>query len=176
MGTADPHAVGSAARLHRRTGGQMSAEDQTTELTSVEGARAKPPDGWEEWGLARRVAWAQSQIGRVQRDGHAVIEKDGRTLYSYDYITEGVLMDAVRGYLSDVGVAVFVEFADVRREGSLTTVLGSAVYACDGPGGYHEMRVGIAGTGADQGDKGLYKAMTGAMRYHLWKSNLIPTG
>jgi hypothetical protein len=92
--------------------------------------------------------------------------------YEYSYPTENDLMNAVRGELGKRGVAVLVSWDKVDQQGTLSTVYGTLMFT----DGNEQYSIGLLGTGADKGDKGIYKAMTGAVRYALWKTFLIPTG
>jgi hypothetical protein len=124
--------------------------------------------------LAGKFAEVQLAVDRVPRSGHAVVRMKGGGEYSYDYPTENDLMAAVRSQLASRNVATFVSWPNVQMHGSLTIVHGLMTFV-DGDTGERES-IEFVGSGADQGDKGLYKAMTGAMRYAIWKTFLIPTG
>lgn len=133
------------------------------------------PTTEEPKGLHRKMAAAQAAIGRMQRSGHAdVKDKDGKKLYSYDYLTESDLMNAVKKQLSKVGVAIYVSCVNQREEAGATRVEVEVTFA-DGETG-ETFTVKGQGAGTDKGDKGVYKAQTGAVRYVLWKTFLVPTG
>lgn len=132
----------------------------------VRRAEAQPPP---PKGLAAKMAETQLAIDGVPRSGRADMGQ-----YSYDYATENDLMNAVRGELAKRGVAIYVSWVRAEMQGTLTTVYGEMRFV-DSESGEREV-IGMIGTGADRGDKGIYKAMTGANRYALWKTFLIPTG
>jgi hypothetical protein len=94
--------------------------------------------------------------------------------HKYAYATEADIVEAVRGAMSSRGVVLVPSVRSVVREGTLTTVL-MAFQFTDGETGETSTH-DWAGTGDDKGDKGLYKAMTGALKYFLLKTFLLPTG
>lgn len=125
--------------------------------------------------LFTKLAKAIGEISRVPKRGRNEFHK-------YDYVTEADLLEAVRQKLADVGVAYFFSVNEVRtrelpgnpKGGPVTEVSVSATFA-DGETG-ETFTVQGAGAGQDAGDKGLYKAITGAQKYLLMKTFLVPTG
>lgn len=118
-------------------------------------------------GLHAKLAEVMAEVGRVPKRGRNEFHK-------YDYATEADIVEAVRGALSSRSVSLLPSVKQVLRDGTLTTVLMSFTFT-DGVTGEttaHDW----AGTGDDKGDKGLYKAMTGALKYFLLKTFLLPTG
>ena len=112
-------------------------------------------------------------IGNIQKNGH-------NKFHDYHYITEADLMEAVRGHLSDAGIAFFVsaDRYEVRpaadgKSGELTTVFLTATFACTDTGATYT--VSWMGTGADKSDKGIYKAYTGGLKYLLMKTFQVST-
>jgi hypothetical protein len=117
-------------------------------------------------------------IGEISR-----VPKRGRNeFHKYDYVTEADLLDAVRAKLAEANVAYFFSVLSVEtrelpgnpKGGPITQVTVSATFA-DGDTGETWMVHG-AGAGQDAGDKGLYKAITGAQKYLLMKTFMVPTG
>lgn len=118
-------------------------------------------------GLHAKLAEVMAEVGRVPKRGRNEFHK-------YWYATEADIVEAVRGALSSRGVSLIPSITEVLREGTLTTVLMEFQFA-DGATGETSTHK-WAGTGDDKGDKGLYKAMTGALKYFLLKTFLMPTG
>lgn len=126
--------------------------------------------------LASKLARILGEIGKVPKSGH-------NSFHNYDYVTENDLVYAVRAKLAEAGVFVFssnesqhVEVCE-DKEGKkffLTTVTTKHTFV-DGESG-ESFSVLSQGQGSDNGDKGGYKAMTGAMKYFLYKCFMIPTG
>jgi hypothetical protein len=126
--------------------------------------------------LASKLAKILGEVGKVPKSGH-------NSFHNYDYVTENDLVYAVRAKLAEAGVFVFssnesqhVEVCE-DKEGKkffLTTVTTKHTFV-DGESG-ESFSVLSQGQGSDNGDKGGYKAMTGAMKYFLYKCFMIPTG
>ena len=124
--------------------------------------------------LHAKMAAAQAAIGAMPRTGQATVETRSGGRYSYDYLTEDDLMAAVRKELSAKGVATYVSVVKQWEEEGATRVM-LAVTFTDSESG-ESFTVNGQGAGADKGDKGVYKAITGATRYVLWKTMLVSTG
>lgn len=123
--------------------------------------------------LHGKIAEVQNELGVMPKDRHVEVRKGSEFLYSYDYLSESALMSAVREKLARRSVAVYVSVENQRREGGLTMVETAMTFA-DGPTG-ETFTISGQGQGADPSDKGVYKAITGAVRYMLWKTFLVPT-
>jgi hypothetical protein len=114
------------------------------------------------------------------------VEKKGRnSFFNYDYARETDILDAVRAKLAENGVFVFtsVESVDLRETGKRTrdgspvnmvTVRTKHVFRDAETG--ESAEVFGTGSGEDAGDKAVYKAITGAMKYFISKNFLISTG
>lgn len=129
--------------------------------------------------LARKLAAILGEIGKVEKTGE-------NSFHHYKYVTESALVWAVRKELAAAKVFVFTstEAQDVKiihEKGengaestwALTTVTTRHTFV-DGESG-EEFSVLSQGQGADNGDKGGYKAITGAMKYFIYKCFMIPT-
>ncbi len=114
------------------------------------------------------------------------VEKKGRnSFFNYDYARETDILDAVRTKLAEHGIFVFtsVEHTDVKetakrtRDGSpVNLVFVKTKHTFwDGESG-ETAEVFGTGCGEDSGDKAIYKAITGAMKYFISKNFLISTG
>lgn len=126
--------------------------------------------------LAIKLARILGEVGKVPKSGH-------NSFHNYDYVTENDLVYAVRAKLAEAGVFVFssnesqhVEVCEDKdgKKFFLTTVTTKHTFV-DGESG-ETFSVLSQGQGSDNGDKGGYKAMTGAMKYFLYKCFMIPTG
>lgn len=125
------------------------------------------------------VAKLAEVMGEVER-----VEKRGRNdFHKYDYATEGDIAAAVRKGLSARSIIVVPRTIDptlgtVERKngGGDTLVTLRVVFAfLDGETG-QSLEVPVYGQGQDGGDKAFYKALTGAVKYLLLKTFLMPTG
>lgn len=126
--------------------------------------------------LYAKLAAVMQEIGYVKKAGR-------NTFHGYDYVTEADLVDAVREKLAARNVVVIPSLSGIDERGvtnakgkaSTVTTARVAFTFCDGDSGQTHTAE-WAGAGDDPADKGLYKAYTGAVKYFLMKSFLIPTG
>lgn len=118
-------------------------------------------------GLVRKLAKVMGEIGRIEKRGR-------NDFHKYDYVLESDLVDAVRGLLAKAGVMIFPSVESYEVHGDVTH-LKVKFTMVDGESGQTIEAYGY-GQGADKGDKGGYKAMTGATKYFLMKTFLIATG
>jgi hypothetical protein len=109
--------------------------------------------------------------------GH--LEKRGRNdFHKYNYVTEADVVQALRSELAKRKILLFPAAPQSRREPAgesfLTTVEMTLTFMDAETG--EKLSAHWYGTGQDKGDKGLYKAYTGGIKYFLMKTFLIPTG
>lgn len=116
--------------------------------------------------LSAKLAEVMGAIQSVGKDGE-------NTFHHYDYATESAIVTAVRGHLAERGVILIPSIEQCDQAGTLTTLVFKFTFVDGETGEVHEAR--WIGTGDDKGDKGAYKAMTGAVKYFLLKTFLIPT-
>lgn len=111
------------------------------------------------------------------------IPKRGRNVsQGYAYAMDADIADAVRKAMAEQGVVMLPRVVEhgVRqiqardRELNINTVLMEFTFIDAETG--ENFTVSTVGEGMDSGDKGCYKAMTGATKYALLKSFQIPTG
>jgi hypothetical protein len=105
--------------------------------------------------------------------------------HGYNYATESDIVDAVRERLAEAGIFITtsVESMEVKptgrktREGAdiMLTLAKTKHTFHDGETG-ESLEVFGFGCGEDSGDKGIYKATTGAMKYFVSKNFLMSTG
>lgn len=117
--------------------------------------------------LREKMFSIMSAIDAIPKDGY-------NDFHKYAYATERAIKEAVRTQLLEQRVLFQFEVTDVTTGQELTNIRGTAVFICVDSG--EEMRIPFAGQGADKGDKGIYKAITGAIKYALTSTFLIPTG
>lgn len=114
------------------------------------------------------------------------VEKKGRnSFFNYDYAKESDILDAVREKLATHGIFVFTSIENMEfRETPKRTRDGSPVNMvfvktkhtfADSDSG-ESIEVHGYGCGEDSGDKAIYKAITGAMKYFVSKNFLMSTG
>jgi len=122
------------------------------------------PD-FDNLNLFQKIAKITGMIGGVQKRGYNAFHK-------YHYVTESDLVSAVRQYLAAAGIIIIPDAYSVSREGELTTI--EIEYKVTD--GKESFSFRMPGYGADRGDKGVYKAITGSQKYALMKLFKIDTG
>lgn len=103
------------------------------------------------------------------------VPKHGRNEYhGYSYALETDIIAAVRNSLVERGIFISTSVASTGRQGDVTEVTTKHTFHDAETG--EELTVRGYGQGQDWGDKGGYKAITGAIKYFLLKNFLIATG
>ena len=109
-------------------------------------------------------------LGEIDR-----VPKRGRNeFHKYDYVMESDLVEAVRQKLAERHVFLLSSVEELRREDTLTEAKIRFTFL-DGDTG-ESLSFYYFGQGDDKGDKGAYKAYTGALKYAIMKNFLVPTG
>jgi hypothetical protein len=121
----------------------------------------------QERKLVGKLAAILADIPRVEKRGH-------NSHFKYDYAMEADFLDVVRPLLAAKGIFVTSSIASIDRQGEITTVQTRHAFHDSETG--EVLEVMGAGQGADKQDKGVYKAVTGAMKYFIAKNFLISTG
>lgn len=117
--------------------------------------------------LVTKLVSVMKEVDRVPKNGR-------NEFHGYNYALEADIVDAVRGKLADLGVFISTSIQSAARQGELTQVTTTHTF--------HDAETGETlalsgyGQGLDRGDKGGYKAITGAIKYFLLKNFLIATG
>lgn len=123
------------------------------------------------------------KIFEVQHSVGVVAKKGRNEFHKYDYATEADVLAVLRPALKKAGLAI-TSSVTARETKPVTDAKGAPAYFTivdvsytifDVENGEHTT-VLATGTGIDSGDKGLYKALTGASKYFLLKTFLLPTG
>lgn len=123
--------------------------------------------------LAMKIARVMSELSHVPKNGR-------NNFLDYNYITESDLVDSLRGKLAEQGVAIFpsilehkmTTIKDQRGKPQLLATVTVELTFVDGDSGDEFSTIWV-GQGIDQGDKGYYKAYTGAFKYGLMKTFLV---
>lgn len=124
--------------------------------------------------LAARLARIGEQIGYVQKGG----TNDAQ---HYNYVQESDVVAKLRPALAEAGIMVVPEhelisilpFTTAKGSAQFLTTIKSTFTFTDGK---ESLAVVTVGQGTDAGDKGIYKAMTGAKKYALLQAFLLATG
>jgi hypothetical protein len=121
----------------------------------------------EQKSIFAKISKVMSMVSRVPKNGYNAFHK-------YNYATESDLTESIRSILFEIGLAFFSSVLDQERSGEFTKVKMEFTLADTETG--EVLKSVYWGEGQDKGDKGLYKAYTGATKYFLMKTFLIPTG
>lgn len=117
--------------------------------------------------LAQKLVEVMKSVDSVPKNGY-------NEFHRYPYMLEADVMRAVRGKLAELGVLVLTSVEKADKLGDITVVHTLHTFIDSETG--EKLEVKGYGQGQDKGDKAGYKAITGACKYQLSKSFLIPTG
>jgi hypothetical protein len=151
-------------------------ERVTTDATLAEDLAASVA---ETTGAARPMSLI-SKLAAVMATVERVPKRGKNEFHGYAYATEADIADLIRKELATRRVMLIPEVLGQEREkvgekGSVLTTLKMRFTFYDAESGEKIVKQWM-GAGTDKDDKGLYKAMTGAEKYFLLKTFLIPTG
>lgn len=129
-----------------------------------------------EMNLMQKLAEIMNDIKRIPKRGH-------NDFHNYDYALEADIKDVVRAELAKQKIMMFANELSrtalpvTTRKGATEQIITLEVeYTLfDADSGESIKFVGY-GDGQDAGDKAVYKAKTGALKYALTSLFLIPTG
>lgn len=121
----------------------------------------------EHVSLYRKLHNIMKEIERIPKNGWNAHHK-------YNYVAEADLVEHMRKLFNENGVLPWFHVKEHTREGAIGTA-DCEITLIDVETGASLSSV-VAGEGADKGDKAMYKAYTGAMKYFLMKTFLVPTG
>ena len=149
--------------------GDYTGPEPHVHLPGNAGAVVKGPPS-----LGQRLLAASRAMSWVEKRGE-------NTFHHYKYAMAADVFAMARTVLAEHGIVMVpsVTTAATRvvegMKGSMTDLtLVVRLFNADDP--TDEVIYSVAGSGADTGDKGVYKAMTGALKYALILAFLLPTG
>ena len=114
-----------------------------------------------------KIAEVMEKVERIQKNGW-------NDFHKYKFATESDITDSVRPMLAQAGLAFFSNVLEQERTGDTTKVKMAFTLADIDTS--EKLEFTFWGEGQDKGDKGLYKAYTGATKYFLKSIFLIATG
>ena len=117
--------------------------------------------------LAGKILKIMEELSYVQKDGT-------NSFHNYNYVTEAKISKAFRDKFIEHGI-VFIPSARLNDVENGITNLNMTMALIDVESG-EKLEVPWAGQGADKGDKGMYKAFTGGVKYFLMKLFMLPPG
>jgi hypothetical protein len=117
--------------------------------------------------IYQKVLNVMGDVSGVAKNGH-------NDFQNYDYATEADILEAIRGSLISNQLVILPQVVSSLTTDTGVTTLHMEFDIIDAETGEKVTR-SWDGTGHDKLDKGAYKAYTGAMKYFLMKTFLIPT-
>lgn len=117
--------------------------------------------------LATKLARIMRVVTNIPKNGY-------NEHFKYKFATEADVSAALQQEFAAANLAVLPGVTATRREGNLT-IIDMSFLIIDGDTGYAES-IPWSGNGEDKNDKGLWKAVTGGVKYWLLKLFLVPTG
>lgn len=126
-------------------------------------------------GLQKKKATVVEKVERIPKNGY-------NSFHKYEYSTESDIKEGIRSLLSESGLTLDIELVeDAKTEVNtkqgrawLHTVTMEFVLT-DNDTGYMNIKRS-KGEATDNGDKGIYKAYAGCIKYYLMNNFLISTG
>jgi hypothetical protein len=168
---------GSQSTLLIRRRGEAVSDASAAERASLSAEIATAPfSSTEGFNLKQKLAEVRRRICYIQKRGH-------NERFNYSYVTAADIAGAVGDALAELEVVVIPNLESISHENispnpgysdRLTRVV--MTYTFMDVNSAEELTVKMPGEGRDPGDKGPYKAMTGALKYALLQSFLIATG
>jgi ribosomal protein L11 len=128
--------------------------------------------------LATKLAEITGLMAGIPKEGWNANQK-------YRFVRETDVAEKVSQLLAERGIFLSQSVVTSSREALYTTSSGATMWMShvemsfqfiDGTSGEVSPTAIFPGDGADTGDKGIYKAMTGAEKYFLMKTFLVSTG
>jgi hypothetical protein len=122
-----------------------------------------------------------TKLAKIGSELNEYVPKTGHNEHgNYDYVTEAKLASVVREKLFKAGIVAYpnvehYEHTQFPGKKSIITTITGTFLIVDGDSG-ENLGVPFVGVGQDTGDKGVYKAITGAEKYLWMKLFLLPTG
>lgn len=126
--------------------------------------------------VAAKILAAMKEMGRVDKDGYNDFQK-------YAYVSEANMIEAIRDKVMAAGLVIIPSQVSClsqpvpsgEKSQKYLTEVCTEYTIIDTDSG-DSLAVKFFGQGIDSGDKGIYKATTGANKYFLMKTFMIPTG
>jgi hypothetical protein len=130
----------------------------------------------EQKTLVKKLSEVMKQVKYIEKKGF-------NKFHSYKYATESDVAEKVREVLAEQNVMLIPnlvqhsmrEHVNAKGKTEYIVAVDMEFKFYDGDSG-EELTFNMSGEGQDAGDKGIYKAITGAQKYALMKVFMIPTG
>lgn len=116
--------------------------------------------------IGKKILAVMKEVGPIAKDAH-------NSFHKYDYVSDAAVVRAMRDAMINHGLVLIPSHTERRIDLELTHLV--VEYTLIDTDSGESIKSFAMGDGADKGDKGIYKAMTGAEKYYLTKTFLIPT-
>ena len=126
-------------------------------------------------GLYTKLAAVLAAVERIPKRGYNEFHK-------YEYALAADVIDSMRQLFVEHGLVLLAQCSGTERDvfsgekGDSLLTKATVVFTVVDPETGEKVELPWVGEGYDKGDKGLYKAYTGALKYWLMDTFLIPTG
>jgi hypothetical protein len=147
-------------------------------MTTKAPVKTTPKEPEKPKNLFSKLAEIMGLMGNIAKEGFNPNQK-------YKFVRESDVAAKASELLSERNIFILQSVEETKMEPLFESRSGSQMFLTtvrmgfqfiDGDSGAKSDIVHFWGTGADTGDKGIYKAMTGAEKYFLMKTFLISTG
>lgn len=128
---------------------------------------------WKKQELLLR-AGLLGKLNKIMSDVQEIKKDAVNEFHNYRYASEYAIKDALHPLLVKHGVLMMVGIKCSQRAEDITKLEMDYEFFDTSTG--YSIRKTFFGEGQDKGDKGTYKAITGAIKYILTSTFLIPTG
>lgn len=129
--------------------------------------------------LAKKIAEIIQEVTHVEKEGR-------NDFHKYNYVMESTLLEIIRLPLAKRNVVFMTSIESQettvhvvkdkdREKTNFLTKVTTLHTLIDGDSG-EQFQFKSQGQGIDSGDKGVYKAITGALKYAIYKTFLLPSG
>ena len=115
-----------------------------------------------------------NKILKIMQDVEYLQKDNVNSFHKYKYITEAKVSKVFRDKFIEYKMILIPSAKYHDMENGITNIDMTVAIICCETG--EKIEVPWAGQGADKGDKGMYKAFTGGLKYFLMKTFMLPTG
>lgn len=134
----------------------------------------------EELELKAKLAQKKNAVRNVLKEKGILQRKGANTFDKYSYFSEAQYKELFTDLFAECGLELTASVTEVRMyEGTAKQPFGRLVCVAysltDIDTGYSE-HSHVYGDGMDKGDKGIYKAYTGSLKYYLANTFMVATG
>lgn len=125
--------------------------------------------------LSAKKAQVVEKVKRIPKNGY-------NSFHKYEYSTESDIKEGIRSILAEAGLTLDIDLIEDEKQ-EISTKQGKGFLhsvkmqftLIDNETGYMDVKVS-KGEASDNGDKGIYKAYAGCIKYYLMNNFLISTG